>query len=283
MGGADPRQDLTLVSWNIEGIPRRIAELRRLAERFERPAVICVQEAQIRPSDAGAITLMRTALADYDCHASLCRDLRNVTFRGGRAYGVATYVHTSLRASERRFDWDLEGRAVASILSDLAIVNVYGVNGTSKPYFDHALRRMDSDRHAYKRRFNRQLAEECRQLGRPLVLIGDWNITRTAADTWPRLRTETPHALARAELNERFIPELDLIDVFRELHPDERKYTWFNPRSRSLDAARVDYALISRALADRVVAADIEEDARRPSDHAPIWLTLRSARCGRVT
>jgi exodeoxyribonuclease III len=274
--GAIDETHLTVVSWNIDGLSARIADLGRLVERFAVPAVICLQEVRIRPRDAGEVAALRSALAGYDCHVSLCRDPRNGTFRGGRTYGVATYVRTALCATERRFDWDLEGRAVASVFSDLAIVNVYGVNGTAKPYFDHALGRTDGDRHAFKRRFNQRLAEECLQLGKPLVMIGDWNISRTAADTWPRLRTEAPHALAREEFNQRFIPALELVDVYRELHPHARKYTWFNPRSRQLDAARVDYALISRSLWDRVVAADIEEHARDPSDHAPIWLTLRA-------
>lgn len=266
---------LTIVSWNVEGLSARFAELGRLVERFAMPSVVCLQEVRIRPRDLAEVAALRSALPGYDCHVSLCRDARNGTFRGGRTYGVATYVRSSLGATQRLLDWDLEGRAVASVLPDLAIVNVYGVNGTAKPYFDHTLGRIEGDRHAFKRRFNQQLAEECRELGKPLVLIGDWNISRTALDTWPRLRTESPHALARKELNERFIPALDLVDVFRELHPDARKYTWFNPRSRRLDAARVDYALVSRSLRDRVIAADIEEDAREPSDHAPIWLQLR--------
>ena len=48
-----------------------------------------------------------------------------------------------------------------------------------------------------------------------------------------------------------------------------------NPRSRRLDAARVDYALVARDLA--VDAADIDEARahRFGSDHAPLWLTLR--------
>jgi exodeoxyribonuclease III len=274
--GAIAETGLTVVSWNIDGLSARIAHLGQLVERFAVPDVICLQEVRIRPRDAGEVAALRSALAGYDCHVSLCRDPRNGAFRGGRTYGVATYVRSSQGATERPFDWDLEGRAVASVLADLAIVNVYGVNGTAKPYFDHALGRVHGDRHAFKRRFNQRLAQECRQLGKPLVMIGDWNISRTAADTWPRLRSEGPHALARQEFNDHFIPALDLVDVYRELHPDVRKYTWFNPRAQQLDAARVDYALISRSLWGRVVAADIEEHARAPSDHAPIWLTLRA-------
>lgn len=91
--------------------------------------------------------------------------------------------------------------------------------------------------------------------------------------------SEEPHARARGEFNERVMPSLDLIDIFRELHPAARKYTWFRPGARRLDAARVDFALIGRGLRDRIVDADIVDDvdARFGSDHAPITLALRIA------
>ena len=93
------------------------------------------------------------ALPGYRCHYSLPRDPRNVTFRGGRMYGVATFVRGRWRAEVP--EWDLEGRVVVVRRPDLAIVNVYAVNGTSKPYFDEA-GRVAGDRHELKRRFQSQ-------------------------------------------------------------------------------------------------------------------------------
>ena len=75
-----------------------------------------------------------------------------------------------------------------------------------------------------------------------------------------------------------FLPSLDVVDVFRELHPEAKKYTWFAKHARGLDAARVDFALVSRELVRDVVAADIDErrEARLASDHAPLTLVLRT-------
>jgi exodeoxyribonuclease-3 len=99
-------------------------------------------------------------------------------------------------------------------------------------------------------------------------------------DTTPRLRTEEPHATARRRFNEEFIGGLDLVDVFRDLHPQTHAYTWFNRRARSgrLDAARVDFVLASCTLADRVAGAgiDVAEAARAGSDHAPVWVEVRA-------
>ena len=49
-------------------------------------------------------------------------------------YGVATFVQGSWRAEVPA--WDLEGRVVVVRGRGLAIVNVYAVNGTAKPYLD---------------------------------------------------------------------------------------------------------------------------------------------------
>lgn len=64
-----------------------------------------------------------------------------------------------------------------------------------------------------------------------------------------------------------------MVDAFRARHPDARAYTWVARRAVR-DAARVDFALVSPVLADRVVDAQIHADARGPSDHAPISITL---------
>jgi exodeoxyribonuclease III len=276
-----PREPLRIVSWNVENFARHRETLPAIASRLGEPDVLCLQELRVRPQDADLVAEMANALPGYVCHWSLNRDARNVTFRGGRMYGVATWVRAALKPVQRTFEWDREGRVVVSELprEKLAIVNVYAVNGTSKAYFDHELGRLEGDRHQFKRRFIERLGEEARALQArdlSLVLIGDWNVSRTKLDTHPRLRTEEPHALARKLFNERFLPDLGVVDAFRALHPEARKYTWFNARARSLDAARVDFALVSESLMPRVLEADIDEskEARVGSDHAPLWLTL---------
>lgn len=279
---------IKLLSWNIENLVPYMGTaaepLAKIAQRLGSPDILCLQEVRIRPQDEELVTAMQQAMPGYRCGFSLARDPRNVTFRGGRAYGVVTYVRDSL--GPLRFtilDEDREGRLVIAELAEagLAIFNLYAVNGTSKPYYDHELGELSGDRHGFKRRFQELLIKQGRlhaARGLELIMIGDWNVSRTKLDIFPRLRTAPPHALARRHLNQELIPALDLVDAFRELHPDARKYTWFNRLAPpgTLDAARVDYALISRSLLERVRSADILEDpaARHRSDHAPLTLAV---------
>lgn len=292
---------ITFVGWNVENLAPHLAlpaaasgrasrtratraaaplPLAEIAARLGDPDVLCLQEARLRDGDTAAIA----ALPDHECQLSLCSDRKNVGFRGGRAYGVVSYVRRALQPRWlARARWDLEGRLALCELpaQNLVIGNVYAVNGTGKPYFDHELGALHGDRHAFKRRFQERLMHALAELcaaGRELVLLGDWNVSRSALDTFPRLRTEPPHALARKLFNESFLPALDLADVFRELHPDAREYTWFNRRAprETLDAARVDFVLVSRSLLSRVRSASIEPERalRFRSDHAPVRLVL---------
>lgn len=262
---------MKVVSWNIENALPRLPDLPAIVEQLGSPDVLCLQELRIRRDDTAAVAALRSALPGYRCYASLPRDARNVTFRGGRMYGVATFLRG--RARVMTAEWDREGRVIVVRKGRCAIVNVYAVNGTGKPYYDEA-GRIAGDRHAFKRRFQAQVIE----LGHALrseggvIMAGDWNVSRAAEDTHPRLRTEEPHARARTELNAG-VSEAGFVDIWRERHPGQRAYTWFNRRARGLDAARVDYILISEDLAPRVRSADILP--RLPwSDHAPVQVEL---------
>ncbi|MEJ7603380.1 MAG: endonuclease/exonuclease/phosphatase family protein, partial [Kofleriaceae bacterium] len=238
---------LRIVSWNVESLipwlaPAPLRDLPRQVAALGEPQILCLQEIRVRPRDHDLIATMRDLLPGYTCQFALCDDPRNVTYRGGRAYGVATYVHDSLGpALAASPPWDHEGRVLVTALPErrLAVVNLYAVNGTSKAYVDPASGDPAGDRHAYKQRFQDQvltLAEELRTTA-DVVLAGDWNVSRSAHDVTPRLRTEEPHATARARLNDRLARE-DWIDIFRHCHPEARSYTWFG-RRRVLVSARL--------------------------------------------
>jgi exodeoxyribonuclease III len=269
-----------IVSWNVTSLARRIAQVPELLERLQAD-VLCLQEACIRADDAEAIGKLEAAAPGFVCHWSLNRDARNATFRGGRFYGVVTYLREALEPLRVEVPaWDLEGRLVLSHLPGLVIGNVYAVNGTDKPYWDHALGGFAGDRHGFKRRFQREVLARARELAAhgDVVVAGDWNVSQTPLDIHPRLRTEEPHATSRAEFAEQLAAS-GLVDIYRRLHPEARGYTWFDARAARfgrLDAARVDYFLVSESLAPRVKAAGIlAEPAYRPgSDHAPITLEI---------
>ena len=68
--------------------------------------------------------------------------------------------------------------------------------------------------------------------------------------------------------------------ALRSLHPGERIYTFWdyfrNAWGRNA-GLRLDHFLLSRSLAERLVAADVDREVRgweKASDHAPAWIEL---------
>ena len=69
-------------------------------------------------------------------------------------------------------------------------------------------------------------------------------------------------------------------DAIRELHPDERIYTFWPYWRQAFErdaGIRIDHALLSEELAPRLKAAGVDRTPRgleKTSDHAPMWVEL---------
>jgi exodeoxyribonuclease-3 len=78
----------------------------------------------------------------------------------------------------------------------------------------------------------------------------------------------------RAALGEFF--QAGLVDIWRELHPGEASYTWWDMVTRARERNvgwRLDYFFISPDLRRHVRAAQHHPDVMG-SDHCPVSLTL---------
>ena len=70
-------------------------------------------------------------------------------------------------------------------------------------------------------------------------------------------------------------------DAVRTLHPAERIFTFWDyfRNAYARDAGlRIDHLLLSKPLATRIVAADVDRWVRgqpRASDHAPTWVQIK--------
>lgn len=67
------------------------------------------------------------------------------------------------------------------------------------------------------------------------------------------------------------------VDTYRYLHPDEKgAYSWWsyrmNARARNV-GWRIDYFLISRRIAEKLVSANIHSDILG-SDHCPVSIEI---------
>jgi exodeoxyribonuclease-3 len=115
----------------------------------------------------------------------------------------------------------------------------------------------------------------------PLIVTGDFNVCPTDEDFAPGALSSND-ALVRAEVRTRFrrLIWMGLTDAVRAMHPHGPVYTFWDYQAGAWQrdsGLRIDHALLSPTLAERLVAADPDKQEReqpQPSDHVPVIITL---------
>ncbi len=103
-----------------------------------------------------------------------------------------------------------------------------------------------------------------------IVIGGDWNLALN-----PKIDSNQPTNIYCARSRKQIVDIMntyDLVDVFRNLHADTRRYSWrrFNGTQRS----RIDYFLVSEHLGLDIAGADIMPGYC--SDHSLVYIRFKS-------
>ncbi len=173
------------------------------------------------------------------------------------------------------FDDDM-ARVITGTVQGVRVIGAYFPNGQEP----------GSDKFEYKMNWLRGLRDWIRQelAQHPrLVLMGDFNITFDDADVWdPVTLHETIHCTEDERYHLRALVALGLRDAFRLFPQPDKSYSWWDYRDmafRRNRGLRIDHILVSEAVAAQARACAIDKAPRkneRPSDHAPVVLTLDS-------
>jgi exodeoxyribonuclease-3 len=115
-----------------------------------------------------------------------------------------------------------------------------------------------------------------------LVLGGDFNVAPADADVWdPRACHGGTHVSAPERTAFGRLSAWGLTDAYRLHHREPGRFTWWDYRAGNFHknfGMRIDHLLVTSSLAPRVVAAEIDREARKgkpvPSDHAPLVIDL---------
>ena len=115
-----------------------------------------------------------------------------------------------------------------------------------------------------------ELEERINDVGFENIIIGaDWNLVLDYTLDYYNYKHYNNIKAQEPLLN--LVINLDLLDIWRELYPEMRRYTW--RRNTPLQQSRLDFfLLISDLLSTFVTNADIK--ARYRTDHSMITLTL---------
>jgi exodeoxyribonuclease-3 len=169
---------------------------------------------------------------------------------------------------------DEQSRVLCCTVDGVRVIGAYFPNGQEP----------GSDKFAYKMRWLTALREWVRaeMAAHPkLVLMGDYNITFDDLDVWdPEGLRETIHCTTEERLHLNALIDLGLTDAVRLFPQPEKNFSWWDYRDfgfRRKRGLRIDHILITEALKAQASACAVDVAPRkneRPSDHAPVVLTL---------
>lgn len=261
---------LSVVSWNVNSVRLRIDQIARFLQQADAD-VVCLQEIKCQSPE-----FPHQVFADLGYPHIL------VTGQKGW-HGVALvsrYPFDTLEtpAHCRRS----EARCQAISINGVELWNFYIPAGGDVP--DRAL----NDKFDHKLEFYERLtrALDTYPKDKPLLIAGDLNIAPGEFDVWShrQMLKIVSHTPAELEAFGNFVTAGNLHDPFRDAYPDPEKiFTWWSYRAadfrKSNRGLRLDHILLNPALRSQAasVSAVIHDTVReweRPSDHAPIQVSL---------
>lgn len=255
---------IRLASFNVNSVRKRAPHILRFLAR-QQPDLLFLQELKCRTEEFPGMEL---AASGYQ--------FRAVGQPGGRN-GVAVLARIPFEVVSEALpgdDADSQARFIEVKAAGLHAAGIYLPNGNSG----------GDEGYLYKLTWMerlRRFAQARLDAFTPLAILGDFNVCPTAEDLAPGTLPPTD-ALVRPETRAawRALEHLGLTDALRALHPlPERIYTYWDYGSAFERNAglRIDHALLSAELAERLEGCTVDVDPRaeeQPSDHTPVLIDL---------
>ncbi|HEY7520024.1 MAG TPA: exodeoxyribonuclease III [Methylomirabilota bacterium] len=267
---------MRIATWNVNSLKARLDKVTWWLGRAQ-PDVLLMQETKLADKDVPA-DAFRAAGYELAHHGQ------------GRWNGVAIASRVGIKDVLTNFGEPLrtdttpevsddepmaEARMMSAVCDGIRVVTIYAPNGrvVDSPFYHAKL--------GWFERLARWFAAT-RDPKEPLVLGGDFNVAPEDADVWDPTACHGGTHVSPAE-REAFsrLCQWGLVDAYRLRHREPGRYTWWDYRAGNFHknfGMRIDHLLVTPAIAGRVVAAEIDREARKgkpiPSDHAPLVIDV---------
>ncbi|MEZ5210534.1 exodeoxyribonuclease III [Gordonia sp. (in: high G+C Gram-positive bacteria)] len=233
------------------------------------------------------------ALQETKCHddqfpvMSFLAEGYDVALHGEGGYnGVAIASRVGLSDVHRGFDGQPvprpgaapEARAISATCGGIRVWSLYVPNGRAldDPHFPYKLSWLDALSGVTGLELGHDPAAQ-------VVLAGDWNVAPTDDDVWdPEYFAGRTHVTPAERAAFARFGAAGFVDSAAPFAPGPGVYTFWDytaGRFAKNEGMRIDFALCSPALDDRIFDAFIDTDARAAagaSDHAPLVLDVSS-------
>jgi len=252
---------MQIISWNVNGVRATVKKGLIDIIHDSGADIYCLQETKAQDDQ---VQEALAELKDFHVYSN------SATKKGYSGVAIISKtepinVTTDMGIEEH----DDEGRVICAEYPDFYLVNVYVPNSGT------GLKRLDY-RASWDEAFKNYLADL--QKVKPVIVTGDFNVAHAAID----LKNDKSNYNKTSGYTQKEIDGLDgilsigLKDSFRELNPEEVKYSFWSTRfnARASNAGwRIDYFLVSDSLMPKVTSAFIDNETFG-SDHCPVGLVL---------
>jgi exodeoxyribonuclease-3 len=171
---------------------------------------------------------------------------------------------------------DPQRRILAVTIEGIRLINLYVPNGAA----------VGTDKYDYKLMWLAKVTswmKEQLKIHQRLAVVGDFNIAPTDLDVHSPDEWVGQVLVSPAE-REAFadLLSLGLTDSFRAHYPEQQTFSWWDYRAaafRRNRGLRIDHILLSEALNKDCIDCGIDvipRQAERPSDHTPVWASLKN-------
>lgn len=250
-----------LVSWNVNGI--RAGVKKGFINKVNNMGadVICLQETKAQDDQviealaelSGYNILVNSAIKKGYSGTAILSKEKPLSVQ----YGLSLELH------------DKEGRLIIAEFKNYYLATTYVPNSKGD------LSRLDE-----RVEWDKALLSHLKELEKtkPIIICGDFNVCHKDID----LARPKANYNKSAGYTQREIDGMDnftnagFLDSFRELNPNEIKYSWWSMRggARSKNVGwRLDYFLVSESIMSSVKQADIWTEMEG-SDHCPVILEI---------
>ena len=258
---------MKIATYNINGIKARLPRLLEWLEET-RPSVACLQEIKTQDEGFPADEFEKIGY--------------QAIWHGQKSFnGVAILADGTKPVEVRRGlagdPDDDHSRYIEADVFGVRVACIYLPNGNPRPgpKFDYKLRWMER----LRARMREIAAEEV-----PAIVTGDFNVIPHDRDVWS-VPAMAEDALMQPESRDAYFRLMGdgWSDALETLNPAGGVWTFWDYQAGAWQrdhGFRIDHALLSPELADRLKAAGVDKDHRareKASDHAPVWFEFEKA------
>lgn len=256
---------MIIATWNVNGLRSRLDFVRHWLDARQ-PDIVCLQELKLTEEQFPYDELRE---AGYEA-----------AVHGQKAWnGVAVLTRSPAPITTAGLPGqdEMGARVITAQVDDLSVTSVYVPNGKKLEHADYP-RKLDwlASLEAYLREL---------VAAQPNTIVGgDFNVCPAPIDSWNEdkfagsiFHTDEERAAYGALL------ATGLEDVYRQLHPDDAKFSWWDYRMGAFHRGwglRIDFLLATPTVRERVTNIEIDREYRKKkdgltaSDHAPVWMEL---------